>query len=306
MTCKYYYDFVISDGLLRGLYYAPPCRKIKLQPLLEYFNDIDLTRFHEEKHFLETNTQSYALIYSRIYAVVTDNIMYLTFLRDIGAFFPEQNTDFNELLIYIALLTNKSHVIKDFFDLSKKSKYKLAEMAYISMKHLDSLKHILSLNHTAYVTEYPYYVWNFSKWKDFEDKSCYSEISNNYYDKKLRDLNIVKMYVNIITHGNIRCANIIYNLLPKNFIAHILINNDKLDEPQLYENTRHTDELLENLKFVHELGYIFTSEEFDEASKEDNVETLKYLISIDIEFTDLQIKRWLRNPKCRAYLEKND
>lgn len=306
LTCKYQYDFIISDDILRGLYYAPPCRKIKLRLLLEYFNDIDLTHLWREKQRLETNIQKYTLIQSRVHAVVTDNIRYLTFLRDINAFFPEQDTDFNELLIYIVLITNKSHIIKDFFDVSNKSKYKLAEMACISMKHLDSLKYILSLNHTPYVTEHPYYIWNFSKWNDLEDKRCYSEVVINYYDRKQRELDIIKMYVNIITHGNIKCARVIYNLLPKHFITYVLINNDKIDEPQLYENTQHTDELSENLKFVHELGYVFTSEEFDEASKEDNVETLKYLISIDVEFTDSQIKRWLRNPKCRAYLEKND
>lgn len=304
-TCKYYHNFMMSDSVLRGLYYAPTYRSISLNNVLKYFKGIDVLNLQESTNFLRMHDRS-VFIYAKIYAILTNNIEYLIYLRNIYVFEPKDENIFNDLLIYIALANNKSNIIKQFFDISKKSKYKLAEMAYISMKYLDSLKYILSFNHTAYVTEHPYYIWNFSKWKDFEDKRCYSEVTNNYYEIKQRELSIVKLYVAIIIHGSIKCANIIYNLLPKNFITHILVNNDKLEEPQLYENTRHVDELLENLKFVHDLGYVFTSEEFDEASREDNVETLKYLISIDVEFTDLQIKRWLRNPRCRAYLEKNE
>jgi hypothetical protein len=235
-----------------------------------------------------TALNSLHIRYAVIYAILENNIAYLEYLQKIEY---EHNGDYlfsegkncikdffgchSELFIFIALFTNNSHIISKFYDIQ--SKNFLAHMARVSCYQIDSLKYVLSLFDTPYVTHKPY---------NYDVIDIYSDSQIN-----CDDCNILVNYIDVIAYGTVECASLIYNMLPKNYLN------------KMFRSYDNTDEILNNIKLVRSWGYIFSPDEFDTASRLDNVKTLKYLISINYLLTDTRLDTWKKNPKCKEYLE---
>jgi hypothetical protein len=188
---------------------------------------------------------------SEIYAIMTNNVDYLSYLVNMGY-------EFNDVHVYIALANNKSHIVKQFYKTS--NMLMLAKMAHASFKSPNSLKYVLSIS---------------------DCKQIFDSIS------------LVCYYYNTLTFGHIECVKMIYDILPKRYITNV------------FKQVWNTDELLDNIKYLHDQGYVLTADEFKMASsnnENENIETLKYLMSIGIEFTDEQLSEWKKHPKCADFL----
>lgn len=281
MTNKYYYDFVMSDNVLRGLYKYPPHRESTLKNVLDHFNVNNREKIiYDHSIFVDfyypTSAASCQQIsYSEIYAITSNNEEYLSYLQNKKVCLEQYTC--TELYRCIALHTNNVRVVDNFYKPKTLDKYILAKMACASRYQIDSLRYVLSLIDTPYVTYKPY---NY-------------DITNIYNDVQIScdDCNVIGMYTKIIACGNIDCAQLVYNSLPRGYITKMF----------KYENE--TDKILDNIKYVRSVGYIFTNDEFDNASKHDNIETLKYLVSINYHITDDRLEKWKKNPKCKEYLE---
>lgn len=154
-------------------------------------------------------------------------------------------------------------------------------MAYVSKKYLSSLRYVMSNIYSEYITNYPYHI-NYDE-----------NYNDGVHDNGImyEDVDILVNYLDIIERGNPVCAKIIYKLLPTKITQY------------MFESKCYTDDKLEDIIRMHDIGYEFTIDEFDNASNEDNVKTLKYLLSIDFPFTK---KQWKKNKKCGLYLKQRN
>lgn len=295
MTNKYYYDFVMSDDVLKGLYKYPPSETSYIKDIFEHFEIKNYEKLCFEiaaatPYFIPIEEIYFRKIrYAEIYAITSNNTGYLEYLQTIGCGFCDvykknesiwkdvisYNNDELTIFMYtqIALFINNWQIVKKFYKLINDNDYKRAHLAFyltyeqkiahmvrVSRYHIDSLKYALS--------KIDFQI-------DFDD------------------FNMLNNYFNVITYGSVDCATLIYHMIPKQYLNGILHDS-------LYEDC---DEILENIKNLHDIGYIFANDEFDSVLTHDNVETLKYLISINYHITGDRLEKWKKNPKCKEYLE---
>lgn len=259
---KYYFELIKTNNVLRGCYISPPSRTMPLSKLKRYCDRPKLIEDFVKSTYKYSQQELFHPLdipvrESEIYAIMTNNIDYLSYLVNLGYIF-------NDTHVYIALANNKSHIVKQFYKTNDVSM--LAKMVYASVKCPDSLRYVLSLSNVAEIYNMP-------------------TINNAH--------NLRAHYYHILTFGHIECVKQIVNVVPK-----IFWNN-------IYFGVWYTDALLENIKYLHEQGYVLTADEFKMASsnnEHENIETLKYLLSIGIEFTDEQLSEWKKHPMCAEFL----
>lgn len=253
---KYYFELIKTNNVLRGCYISPPSRTMPLSKLKRYCDTHKLIEDYVQKTHVYTQQELFKPLdipvrESEIYAIMTNNIDYLSYLNNIGY-------KFNDVHVYVALANNKSHIVKQFYKTSDVSM--LARMAHASVKCPNSLKYVLSISDCKQIF-------------DNASMGCY--------------------YFSILTFGHVDCVKMVYGILPKTYISGV------------FKGVWYTDELLDNMKYLHDQGYVLTSDEFKMASsnnEHENIETLKYLLSIGVVFTEEQLSEWKKHPKCAEFL----